>query len=332
MAKRTLNYNQSRALGSLLLQQLNNQKPAPNKAVKETPAQEFDRIKREHDDQFVTIEVPTSAYEKSISGRATKQIEVSRADYENRMGIAGLRKIWACSPDKLQSMAENPRMRLDMVDSCARWPLTSTPFEMTEESAEKISQQAKDFFDSTDLADDNRNRVVLFVGLNSDADSRIDVTNPEIWQVAHDRLQFLGAMKPEAESQPTQPTQVEQTIAELNADEFRTEAEQRWFAIWEDTWNSWLDSMAQTWGFYPSKTQSRAAIDLLLKLESYGDGRFDECRRRLTMSGVFKPGMLTALEQLESRVDAGEFGDLSTQMGKQRYAAAFNRVKFGSEA
>jgi hypothetical protein len=112
--------------------------------------------------------------------------------------------------------------------------------------------------------------------------------------------------------------------------EFRDDAEARWYSLWEDTWNQWLDSMMQTWGFSPTKSQAYAAIELLMKLEQFGDDRFNEARRRLTKSGTFKSGMLTPLEQLDEEVEAGKFGDLGTPMGKQRYAQAFNRIKFGN--
>jgi hypothetical protein len=288
------------------------QAPAPATTKKETPQEEFARFRREE----LAANGDISPLQKMTEDRDGTTASKKR-----------IKEIWSKPASELLAMPRSPLM----IDIGANLPhvMGGQSLVMDEATAQAAVEAGNKFFGQHQLDDESHDKVVAYISVHSDADSRIDVTNPQTWERAYERLTELGVINHEVE--PPAPTQVEQTIAGLKADEFRTEVEQRWFAIWEDTWNPWLDSMAQTWSFYPSKLQSRAAIDLLLKLESYGDGRFDECRRRLTASGVFKPGMLTPLEKLESRVDAGEFGDLSTQMGKQRYAAAFNRVKFGSE-
>ena len=328
MAKKSLNYNQSRALGSLLLQQLNNQKPAPSKTRQETPAEEFARLAREEQENFVQVSRPATAYEKAIDGRDTVTISVPRKQYEDKYGITGLRQIYSKSPSELQAMSNNPVERVKMVDPLAQFPRTSTPVEMTEENATKFTLQAQAFLDSKNLSADDRDRLILFVAINADSNSTIDVSNPEIWNIAYRRLIELGCI---SSDEPNQSTLAPTREPEPSADDLYTDAEHKWLSIFSDVWGQWLDSMAQTWSFYANTDQQRAAIDLLIKLEQYGDDRFNECRRRLTQSGVFKQGMLTPLEQLELRVEAGEFGSLDTQAGKQRYAAAFNRLKFGGE-
>ena len=325
MAKK-FNYNQSRALGALAMQSLLNQKPAEAKVRKETPAEEFARMAREEQDQFVTVEVATTPYERAQTGQATRLVQVDRKSYEDKHGITGLRQIWAKTPEEIQTISNNPVERVKMVDPLAQFPRTSVPVEMSDENAEKFAQQAQAFLASKNLSADDRDRLILFVAINADSNSTIDVSNPEIWNIAYRRLIELGCIS----SEPNQST-LAPTRPEPSADDLYTDAEHKWLSIFSDVWGSWLDSMAQTWSFYANTDQQRAAIDLLIKLEQYGDDRFNECRRRLTQSGVFKQGMLTPLEQLELRVEAGEFGSLDTQAGKQRYAAAFNRLKFGGE-
>lgn len=287
--------------------------------------EEFLAIKALHEKEFITVEVPNSDYEKAISGQATKLVEIPRDSYEKRYGISDLRKAWSQSIADIQVQANIPLERLKMVDSAARWPRLATPIEMTEANAAKAMQNAAAFLDSKGLQGEDRDKVLLFTAYCCDSDSTIDILNPEIWSIGHSRLQQLGVLSVSEQPTPEAPIQTQ----EPSLTEFRDDAEARWYSLWEDTWNQWLDSMMQTWGFSPTKSQAYAAIELLMKLEQFGDDRFNECRRRLTKNGVFKPDMFTDDERLSNRVDAGEF-DLTTPMGKQHYAAAFNRVKFGN--
>jgi hypothetical protein len=283
----------------------------------------------------MTIGVPTSAYERAQTGRATKQIEVSRADYENRMGIAGLRKIWACSPEKLQSMAENARMRLDMVDSSARWPMTSTPIEMTEETAEKISQHAKGFFDSKDLADDNRNRVVLFVGINSDSNSLIDVLNPEIWQVAHDRLIELGAIKSTAEYQTPTPAK---NLDVLSADELAVEANQNYQDTALPLLANWRISLRNSWGIELTDRLRDIAVDILerhnlnpLLAASYDFIRVQMANRKLITTTKTADGRpLTRAEYVADEIDRKNL-DLSRPENKRWFMEQQDLILNGGE-
>jgi hypothetical protein len=312
--------------GSLLAYQMMS-RAAENKSTKVVKSEaqlrneEFLAIKAEHEKEFITVEVPNSDYEKAISGQATKLVEMSRDSYEKRYGISDLRKTWNQSIADIQVQANLPLERLKMVDSAARWLRLATPIEMTEENAAKAMQNAAAFLDSKGLQGEDRDKVLLFTAYCCDSDSTIDILNPEIWSIAYQRLQQLGVLS--VSEQPTPEAQdLEAPTSEPSLTEFRDAAEERWYSLWEDTWNSWCDSMAQTWGFYPNEAQAHKAIDLLMKLESYGDDKFNEARRRLTKSGVFKSGMLTEDELLAERFETG--------MSQAEFARERNRIKYGN--
>lgn len=308
MKKNTLGNTAGSILAFQLMHRTEENKPT---RVVKTEAQrrqeEFDQIRKEDERDFVQVEVPLTPYEQAIAGpvQTTKIVSVPRAEFEKTHGIQGLRKAWSRDSETIQTMAGKPMERVKMIDDGVRWPLSSTPPEMTDENVAKFTNQAKAFLDSKNLSPEDFNRIVLFVGIQADSNSLIDVLNPEIWSIAYQRLQQLGCLtsEPTRTEVPIQP-QVEQSDT-LSADEFRTDAEARWYSIWEDSWNQWLDSMAQAWSFYPNRAQAHAAIDLLIKLESYGNDMFNECRRRLTASGVFKPGMLTDDELLAEKFEKG---------------------------
>jgi hypothetical protein len=223
-------------------------------------------------------------------------------------------------------MAANPRMRLEMVDGNARWPKTATlVLEMTEESAEKISGHAKDFFDSKILTDDDRNRIVLFVGINSEANSLIDPCNPEIWPIAYDRLRELGCLNEVSEQLPT-PAQTQ--APEQPADALLEEAHSRFFAMFEDVWYRWMASLKINFEFEPTLQQKEAALKMIERLGMGDPEVFNNTRRALGRSGVW-PNLATEDELLCDKMDADGFR-LDTAAGRLEFGRAKNQVMFGT--
>lgn len=299
------------------------QEAASKTTVRKSEAQlrneEFLAIKAEHEKSFITVEVPNSDYERAISGQATKLVEMPRDSYEKRYGISDLRKLWSLSVEDIQAKANDPMTRIRMVDGTVRWPRTSSPIERTPENIEKASQQAETFLEPLGLTDDEKVKVILFVCYAADGNSFVDIMSPDVWRVGYERLQQLGIIQSGSEqAQAEAPIQIQ----EPSLTEFRTDAEARWYSIWEQDFNGWLDSMARAWSFYPTKAQAYAAIDRLMTLESYGSDRFNEARRRLTKDGTFRLGMLTEDEQLAEKFEKG--------MSSAEYAQAFNRIKYGN--
>ena len=85
-------------------------------------------MRREEERDFVQVDVLLTPYERARNPIwTTKQVSVFRKPYEDKLRITGLRKIWSLSPDKIQAMAENARMRFEMVDPRAGFPTSSTP-------------------------------------------------------------------------------------------------------------------------------------------------------------------------------------------------------------
>jgi hypothetical protein len=303
--KKQLSYGARQALASLAMQSLRNQKPAPNGVKPETNAECFARMRREE----LASTGDISSYQLAVEDKdGTSSVK------------AGLRRIWSQSSEALRAMIDdqNPMTRVHMIDTGLRLPTASSPIELSPENIALATSQAESFLESKNLSEDDGQRLIAFVGIHMDANHYLDILNPRTWSMALSRLVELGVISTETPAQVQ--TEVEETISKLKADAFRDEAERQWFATFENIWLEWLDSMGKAWNFYPNQMQQRKALDLRMKLESYGDGRFDECRRRLTKSGVFQPGMLDGHEQLAERYEAG--------MSQQDYTREFTRLQF----
>ena len=333
MAKKSLNYNQSRALGSLLLQQLNNQKPAPSKTRQETPAEEFARLAREEQENFVQVSRPATAYEKAIDGRDTVTISVPRKQYEDKYGITGLRQIYSKSPSELQAMSNNPVERVKMVDPLAQFPRTSTPVEMTEENATKFTQQAQAFLDSKNLSADDRDRLILFVAINADSNSQIDVSNPEIWDIAYRRLIELGCIS----SEPNQST-LAPTRPEPSADELAAEADSNYRDVALPLLSSWRSSLRANWGIELTDRLRDIAVDIMERhnlnptlYESYDVVRIQMANRKLIRTDKTADGRpLTRSEFVADAIDRDNI-DLSKPENKRWFMEQQDLILNGGE-
>jgi hypothetical protein len=298
-------------------------KPRVVKTEQQLRQEEFDRIKAEHDNQFVTVEVESTPYERSISGQATKQIEVNRADYEKRTGITDLRNQWSKEPAEIQALAANPVGRVKFIDSMAKFPISSTPVELTDEDATEIVRKAKAFLDSKNLSESDRNRVVLFASIHVESNSLINSADPSIWQVAYDRLATLGCIAASAQAQaPTQPV-------EQSADELLTQANAGWFSMFGEVFSQWVASLGQApWNFVPDRDQKFAALKYL-EATNMGDPQvWNNCRVAMSDAGIF-PSLYTADDLIVKKLNSGEW-DLSTPAGRASYARAKNQISFGT--
>jgi hypothetical protein len=284
--------------------------------------EEFDRIKREHERDFIDVERPASEYEQAVSGVNTVVVSMPRTEYEKRMGITEIRKIYSQSSVAIQEMAINPLQRVKMVDPTCRWPKASNSVAMSDENTAEFIQQAKTFLDSKNITGDDRDRIILFVGFNIDSNSFINALDPGIWQIGYDRLRELGCLNGVAEPTPA-PTQVEQTIAEL-----KETAENDWFNNQVGPlWGSFKDYLAHNFSFYPNEKQQRAFLDFIVShgLQVLDPESFNIARRSLCKSGVIPAHCLLADEILADRVEKGEFR-LDTESGRRAFQIEKNRL------
>jgi hypothetical protein len=312
------------------MQSLLNQKPAEAKVKKlETDAECFERLRREEQENFVTVEVATTPYERAQTGQATRLVQVDRKQYEDEHGITGLRTLWAKTPEEIQAMSNNPVERVKMVDGVCQFPRTSTPVEMTEENATKFTQQAQAFLDSKNLSADDRDRLLLFVAINADSNSTIDISNPEIWNIAYRRLIELGCISSEPNQSTLAPT--EKSFDDMTDAEARDTVTKDYLENQAGPlWNSLLDYFSRQFNVYLNDLQKRALIDYVVShgLQCLDHEAWNSARRALVKSGVLPAHCLLADEVLAERVERGEFGDLNLPANKQKYLAEKNRLVF----
>lgn len=294
-------------------------KKAPAHKRELTPQEEWDKIKAEHEAEFITLEVATTPYEKSITGKDTKTIEVDRKSYESKMGITELRKIWSSSVAEVQKMVEDtdPLVRVKMIDPLVNFPKTidgkSVP--MTDENVQRAMEQGQAFLDSKNLSEEDKGRLALFVGIASDSNSLIDITNPEIWQIAYDRLQSLEVIK--------QTTQTPQRVPDQSADELKEVAERDYLENQAGPlWSSLMDYFAQSFQFHPNDLQKKALIDYVVDhgLSVLSHESWNVARRTLCKSGVIPDHCRTSDELLAEKFEKG--------MSREDYIREYNRIHF----
>jgi len=294
-------------------------RPRVVKSERQLHQEEFDQIRAEHERDYIDVEVPNSEYDAAIDGRATKMISVPRKQYEDKMGITGVRQVWSQSAETLVAMEadKNPLTRIKMIDPGARLPLTpdGKPLEMNEETFTKVTEQAHAFARSHNLTNQEFAKVVLFVGVHHDGDSRTDVLNPEIWGITLGRLTSLGCIR--SQSQP-QETPLE--ALEPPADILREQAETDYLEKSAGPlWSAFLDYLARTFNFYPSEKQSRWMIDFVVDhgLQCLDPESWQTARRAAVRSQVLPDTCLDADDRL--CIDLERI-DTSTPQGRAEFA------------
>ncbi len=329
------------AWGSILAMQagVQAQEAAAKPRVVKTEAhlrqEEFDRIKREHDVEFVQVSRPATAYEKAIDGRDTVTISVPRKQYEDKYGITGLRQIWAKNPAEIQAMSNNPVERVKMVDPLAQFPRTSMPIEMTEENATKFTQQAQAFLASKNLNADDRDRLILFVAINTDSNSQIDVSNPEIWNIAYRRLIELGCI---SSDEPNQSTLAPTRAPEPSADELAAEADSNYRDVALPLLSSWRSSLRANWGIELTDRLRDIAVDIMERhnlnptlYESYDFVRIQMANRKLIRTDKTADGRpLTRSEFVADAIDRNNI-DLSRPENKRWFMEQQDLILNGGE-
>jgi hypothetical protein len=186
-----------------------------------------------------------------------------------------------------------------------------------------VTANGEAFFERhPELSGESRNKILVYVGLSSDSDSRVDVLDPRIWSIACERLLELGAISDERTLQPVQqPTKPK----ELSADEELKVANAAWFSMFESVWLDWLRSLKENFGFEPTREQQFAAVKMLERIGTDGPA-WDRTRIALGRTGVF-PKLLTSDDLL---VEAMDGMDLSTPQGRERFHRAKNQTLYST--
>lgn len=326
------------AAGSILAYQLMN-RPAENKVTtrpkteQELRQEEFDAIKREHNEQFVTVEVPATAWETAQTGRATKQVEVNRREHEDKNGITGLRQIWTKEPAEIQALAgdfTNPVNKARMIDPSARFPTTSTPVELTDEDATKIVEKAQAFLSSKHLSEADRNRVALFASVHVESNSLINAADPALFQIAYDRLVELGCITAQAKTPTGEP--------EPSADQLATEADSNYRDVALPLLSSWRSSLRANWGIELNDRLRDIAVDIMERhnlnptlYESYDFVRIQMANRKLIRTDKTADGRpLTRSEFVADAIDRNNI-DLSRPENKRWFMEQQDLILNGGE-
>ena len=171
---------------------------------------------------------------------------------------------------------------------------------------------------------------IELLGQVTELNPRVDFasTSPLTFRPVWSRLVDLGLVKegthyrgrrPEVEQPPTaeQPlTDREQVEADFQA---------QYFPLYAD----WLASMKKAWGFTPSQTQQRYALDVINEtgMSPLLHATYDEVRRICCRRNVFPP-MLTADELLAEQLNNT---DLSNPQSRADYIREANRIRFQSQ-
>jgi hypothetical protein len=248
--------NQGSVAGSLAAYRLMYRAQEAKTKVVKTESQknqdEFSRIKREHDAEFIQVRRPATEYEQAINGLDSVVEEIPRVAFEQKMGIPATKAIWQKPISEIYKMPQTPLM----IDMMSALPHTADGTSLTEDESAQAARQAGNTV-CEQLDSESRDKVAAYVIVHFQADPRVDIRSVATWQRAVQRLQELGCLGQTQER--TQPP-----TAEPSADSLKTAAEDDWYYNrLNPLWDAFLDHLAQKFNFYPNENQKRAFLDFV---------------------------------------------------------------------
>jgi hypothetical protein len=242
-----------------------------------------------------------------------------------------LRSVWGQSIEQIQAQVDQPMTKVYMIDPGANLPLGQS-IVIDESTSAAAVQAGNAFFESTPSLDDvSRDKVVLYLAVHSDADSRIAITSVATWGRAYQRLSELGVIGVEAQETPAE---MHQQIDTLSADALKEVAESDYILNHAGPlFTSLMGYCASQFQFYPSDDQKYALVSYVVEhgLQCLNHESWNIARRSLVKSGVWPAHCLTADESLAERIQNNEF-NLETESGRRAYMVAKNKLIYEKSA
>jgi hypothetical protein len=176
------------------------------------------------------------------------------------------------------------------------------------------------------LSETAAQKVLIYLAVNGEVTRtepdgksyQIDGSQMTTWVRATRRLNEIGIFTPEDFSEVQEQ---ELTVKPFDppAEDFLASAHNQFFAMFEETWNAWLDSLKKEWGLELTLAQKEKALTLLERL-GCAPTAWDECRINLSKANII-PYSLTPLEILGERYSQGK-------MSREDFVRESNAIRF----
>lgn len=222
------------------------------------------------------------------------------------------------------------------IDPFHQMVLQDTP---SDRSPEDVEKAADAFFailedEGTVLTEDDKRRVLVYVGLNgiglSDQGVYIDPCANGTWAGALARLTEMGAIKPKRQSR-TEPKPLEITDSSDAAhDRMVVSREIERLVVGSNGWfDNWVASLATGFNFYPTEEQLANAARWLEHRSAnlFSADTYNDCRKSLVRQNIWPSHLLTKDEQVEILVEKYNTNDPKQ---REQFRLEKNRILFGT--
>ena len=222
------------------------------------------------------------------------------------------------------------------IDPFHQMVLQATPSDRSSEDVEKASDA---FFailedEGTILSEDDKRRILVYVGLNgvglADKGVFIDPIAQGTWRGALARLTEMGAIKPKRQSR-TEPKPLEITDSSDAAhDRMVVSREVERLVAGSNGWfDNWIASLATGFNFYPTEEQLANAARWLEHRSAnlFSADTYNDCRKSLVRQNIWPSHLLTKDEQVEILVEKYNTNDPKQ---REQFRLEKNRILFGT--
>lgn len=276
----------------------------------------------------------------ALAERTAKEKELGIADVMNAVRATEAQKaeriarVYSRDFDILASHAADRGEHA--IDPFHQLVLQDTPSDRSSEDVEKASDA---FFailedEGTILSEDDKRRVLVYVGLNgvglSDQGVYVDPCASGTWRGALARLTEMGAIKPKRQSR-TEPKPLEITDSSDAAhDRMVVSREVERLVVGSNGWfDNWVASLATGFNFYPTEEQLANAARWLEHRSAnlFSADTYNDCRKSLVRQNIWPSHLLTKDEQVEILVEKYNTNDPKQ---REEFRLEKNRILFGT--
>jgi hypothetical protein len=302
--------------------------------VVETPQQEFERIRAEHERDFVDVQVELTDWERQQApyGVTTRTVSVPRKKYEDEQGISTYKATKVQYDRTLGELWRRPYDQIQYLDSEVLFdqennlPRAEAPIPPTPANNTLVENAYNVFIDSMGstsvLSSEGKRKLLLYAASQQIEDRRIILTSLLAWQTMLNRLASLGALDDDYASIPEE--KIEQPKLSV-----REEAEAEWHRLL--LFPQWVEQVRRDYGIRLDDRVKRIVCDefVRMNLSPHVHESYNIIRRALVARQIFPKASngLPALTVDERMAELTERYDFNDSSQRREWASEMGRLR-----